>query len=533
MSPRDRDTGPPTLGCPGRARHRCVPVLLLAVVLFLPRPAPGNGWEHGAIPFDALLQALSFEQPETRRRAAESLGYRGQREAVGPLLERLGRPEEDPHVRSALYLALGQLRDARAAPVLTRCLDTESREELRSDCATALGMMRDPGAVWRLLRALQEDGSFLVRSRVVDALGSFSETGAVAALTGLVTGERSAQLRLRAILALGRTRAPEAAGPLLGALAGARSDSERIAVIEALALVRPREATKPLAALLATSDTPELRARIVIALGAIQDGDATPTLVRLLGDEVPAVRYFAVEGLRTLGRANTAAPIAQLSLDISRRVWAQPVGNLLADVARVLADLRVQEAAVRALGELDAAQGLDALLQATQPRLLPRDSGEALSLAEGVFEVRRTALVGLGYTRSRRAAAFLAGSGGLRDPDSRLRATAVRSLGVLGFPDAPGKITPALGDAAAEVRWTAASVLGRLGRRATVDPLLRRLADPHAEVRRQAALGLGYLGDRRAWAALRALARDDKSEIVREAADFAAGLLARGLPASR
>jgi len=516
-------------GLPRRARDRCARVLLVTALLLLSSPpVGGNGWEHGAIPFDALLRALSFEQPETRRRAAESLGYRGQREAVEPLLRRLGSPEEeDPHVRSAIYLALGRLRDARAVSILTRCLDAELREEVRSDCATALGTLGHPIAVPRLVRALQDDGSFLVRSRVVDALGSFPEAGSVAVLTGLVTGDRHAQLRLRAIRALGRTRAPEAAGPLLGALAGSRSESERIAVVEALGQVRPREATKPLTALLATSDNPELRAKAVIALGAIQDGDAVPTLVRLLGDELPLVRYFAVEGLRSLGRADTVAPIARLSLDIGRRVWGQPIGSLLADLGRTLADLHVQEAAARAVTELDAAQGLEALLQGAQARRVPGDSAEGLSLAEGVFEVRRTALVGLGYSRSRRAAAFLAGAGGLRDPDPRLRATAVRSLGVLGFADATGQIVAALGDPAAEVRWTAAAGLGRLGQHTAVDPLLRRLADPHAEVRRQAALGLGYLGDRRALRTLRALARTDASETVREAAAFAAELLAR------
>jgi HEAT repeat protein len=499
----------------------------MAWLLLLPALARGNGWEHGAIPFDVLLRALSFEQPETRRRAAESLGYRGQREAVEPLLGRLAVPEDDPHVRSAVYLALGRLRDRRAVPVLMRCLDVESREEIRSDCATALSMVGDPSTVARLERAVREDASFLVRSRAVDALGGFVEPGSVATLTGLVMGDGNAQLRLRAIRALGRTRAPEAAGPLLAALAGARSDGERIAVVEALGQVRPREATKPLTALLATTTNPELRAKLVIALGAIQDGDAAPTLVRLLEDELPLIRYFAVEGLRALGRPDVVAPIAGLSLDISRRLWAQPVGSLLADLGPVLADLRVQDATVRALGELDAAHGLEALLQAAQPRSLPRDAAAALSLAEGVFEVRRTALVGLGYSRSRRAADFLAGPGGLRDPDFRLRATAARSLGVLGFPDAARRLTPALGDPAAEVRWTAASVLGRLGRREVVEPLLRRLADPNAEVRRQAALGLGHLGDRRALVALRALAREDPSEIVREAAAFAAGLQGR------
>ena len=500
-------------------------VLLLGVALLVPAPARGNGWAHAGIPFEALLRGLDFEQPETRQRAAESLGFRGQREAVEPLLKRLNLPEESPRVRSALYLALGQLRDTRATPALTRCLDIESREEVRSDCAAALGLLGDVTTAPRLVRALRADASFLVRTHVVDALGHFAEPAAVSALTALVAPEGNPQLRLRAIRALGRTRAPTATGPLLGALAAARSDGERIALVEALGELQAREATRPLEGVLGAADNPELRLKVVIALGAIRDGDAAPALTRLLTDEVPAVRFFAVEGLRRLARTESVVPIARLALEIGRRLGARSVAELLADLGPVLAELSIQEVALRGLAELDAAYGLDALLLAARARPVPRASAEALSLAEGLYEVRRTALVGLGYVRSRRAATFLMGPGGLGDPDPRLRATAVRSLGILRTPDTTAKVVAALGDRAAEVRWTAAMALGRLGQRSAVEPLIRRLADPHAEVRREAALSLGYLGDRRALGPLSARVRDDERESVREAAAYAAGLL--------
>jgi HEAT repeat protein len=500
----------------------------LTAALLLPAgPVAGNGWEHGAIPFDALLRALAFEQPETRRRAAESLGFRGQREGVEPLLQRLAQPEPDPGTRSAIYLALGRLGDARAAAALTRCLDTETREELRSDCTTALGLIGDVHTLPRLLRALQEERSFLVRSRAVDALGSFSASTAVAALAALAREERASHLRLRAIRSLGRTHATSAAEPLLAALAAARDDGERAAVVAALGELKTREATKPLTALLVATHDPELRVRIAMALGAIRDNDAMPSLIALLADDSPAVRYFAVEGLRTLGRPEAATPLLRLSLEVGRRSTARPTASMLADLLPTLGDLSLQEATLRALIELDAPTGLEAFLAVAQGREVPRDSSEGLRLAEAVFEVRRIALVGLGYTRAPRAATSLAGRAGLGDPDFRLRAAAVRSLGVLGFPDASGRVSAALGDSASEVRWTAAMVLGRLGRRSAVDPLIGRLSDPHAEVRRQAALSLGYLGDRRAQAALRTLARDDERESVREAAAYAARLLER------
>ena len=134
---------------------------------------------------------------------------------------------------------------------------------------------------------------------------------------------------------------------------------------------------------------------------------------------------------------------------------------------------------------------------------------------------------GLGYSRSKKAATFLAGAHGAGDPDFRLRATAARSLGVLGMADADGTLRTMLSDPAAEVRWTAAAVLGRLNDPASGEALVASLADRHPEVRAQAALSLGYLGYAAAQPRLEMLISQDESRRVREAAAFSATLLAR------
>ncbi|MFQ6023314.1 MAG: HEAT repeat domain-containing protein [Acidiferrobacterales bacterium] len=484
-----------------------------------------NGWEHGAIPFDALVKALDFAAPETRRRAAESLGFRGQREALEPILARLAKPEKNPHVRSELYLALGRLGDGRGVPALTACLSKEPREELRSDCVTALGMLSETSTLPRLLTALREDDSLLVKTRVVEALGNFSHEAAVAALTTLVEGDGNRNLRQRAIRALGQTGSKAASEPLLRALVATDSDSERIMFVHALRELRPRAATRPLTKLLAETDNAQLRTEIVIALGAIRDGDAYPTLVDMLADDVPAVRYFAVRSLHELGRPEAATPIGAVSLKIARRLEKQSTGELLADPLAALSDLSLQVAALRALADLDAPRALPALLQAARPREIPRDSATALKLADGFYRQRRIAFYGLGYTGSREAAAVLAGPAGLGDADFRLRAVAARSLGVLGFADTTDKLLGSLADPVAEVRWTTASVLGRLGDDKAVEPLRQLLSDTTAEVRKQAALSLGYLGEVRALETLRRVARHDEIAAVREAAAHSVHLL--------
>ncbi len=510
-----------------RFRITCMAVgLPLLVLLFLNiHQAYGNGWEHAAIPFKALVKALNFEVPEMRMRAARSLGVRGQPEAVDPLLRRLAKPEKNHLVRSVIYSALGNLKDSRAIPALSACLINETREELRSDCVGALGLIGEKSALPQILTTLESDSSLLVQSSAVDALGSFSESPAVNKLTSIVADSANRMLRQRAIRALGRTGSTSAADPLLQALKDAASDSERILIVDALTGLRSQKAVAPLQTLLESADEPLLRTRIVIALGAIEDGSTYPTLIEMLNDTVPAVRYFAVRSLHAQGRREAVISISQLSLEIARHLDNHSISELLAEPVPVLADLSFQVAALEAITDLNASRGLQALLDAARPRPIPRDSATALKIAEGFYRQRRAALFGLGYTKSREAARFLSGENGIRDADFRLRAVAARSLGVLGFPDAVDIMINFLGDPAAEVRWTSASVLGRLRDKNAVRPLVKRLSDQNAEVRRQAALSLGFLGDPVAREELKRLMTEDENEIVRTAATYSIRLL--------
>ena len=85
-----------------KTRLQPVPVLLL-LALLLAVPFHGlraNGWEHAAVPYELLVKALQKGQAETRARAAQSLGIRGQPEALEPLLLQLSAQEEDGQLRA-------------------------------------------------------------------------------------------------------------------------------------------------------------------------------------------------------------------------------------------------------------------------------------------------------------------------------------------------------------------------------------------------------------------------------------------------
>ena len=512
-------------------RHRPGGALAFALILLIQAPGPAltNGWEHGAVPLETLVEALSFDRPAIREQAAHSLGLRGQAEAVQPLLDRLTLPEPDGTVRQSIYVALGRLGAPEALPALSRCASIESAAPVRAHCIEALGSLGSREALGIILAALARATDPLVRDHAVDALGAFPHRRVVATLTDLLQASDDTVLRQRILLALGRTGSEAAVAPLLSAFQSARSDDERFVALHALAGVGSTAATGVLSAALAQAEDARLRAAIAVALGASRDGDAADTLLALLEDPVPAVRYVAVNGLQRLGIRSAAPPLAALAGREAATLAGRSATALTADRQRTIAALSLQARALRAAVALDAPKAAQALLQAAEPVAVPRSSTAALEIAAALYQRRRIALHGLGYaTGAQReaAVALLLGPGGIGDADARLRAVAVRSLGVLGDPDAADRIRPLLGaDPSADVRMTAARVLGLLHDRVSAAALLAALADPHALVRKEAALALGHLREPAARAELEARALGDRAGAVRDAAAYALTLL--------
>ena len=499
-------------------------LLLGALLVVSPDRAAGNGWEHGTVPFVALVAALHGASADLRAKAAESLGFRGEARGVPPLLDLLEGTEPSHRVRAVAYEALGRLGDARALPVLRRCLRHESREELRGVCVAALGGIGGTESLGLVIGAFRGDEHSLVRSRAVDALGAFAQPESMQVLGSLVEGG-DPPLRYRAIRALGRTGAREAAAPLLARLPLAADDTERAGIVEALARLRDPSAVDALLREMEAAPAPALRARIALALAAIEAPSAYDALVEMLRDPFPAVQFYALRGLRELGRPEAAMDVLRFYRESAERLADRSPAALVADAPAALAALGLQVEALRTLLALDPDRGAEAFLDGARSPEIPRDSQTALRVAEGFYERNRIALHGLGYCHSRDAARFLAGGGGIGHPDPRLRAVAVRSLAVHGGPGVAAALIPVLRDPVPEVRWSAASALGRAADPAAVPPLMAVLADEYGEVRRQAALSLGYLGARPARDALLGLASRDPVAAVREAAAYAAGLL--------
>ena len=509
------------------ALKSCIALLtLLMLIAATPRPAAANGWEHGALPFDALVNALQSEAAGTRAVAARSLGFRAEAEAAAMLLRHLAAGEDEDRVRMALYGALGRLGDGRGFAALAACLDREERDDVRAICIAALGKLGDERAVALIIARFEGDPSFLVKSRAVDALGQFSSDRVVTYLAGLLAAKGNRSLAQRALVALGQTRSRAAVQPVIEALNKAKNDQARAMAITALTKIASPAALDVLLEMLdGPALHPGLRARIVIALGVIGEPHGRDSLLALLRDPDPAIRYLVVEALGRLEDVAAVPVLIALTLSISERLDGMSTDRLLARANSVIADLSVQIAIQDVLISLAPGDSLEALLGAAVSPPLSKDSSAGLKLAEGYYQRLRSALYGLGYTASRRALAPLLGDAGLNNPDPRLRAVAVRSLGVLGLGGTLDPLIAALEDDVPDVRRVAARVLGLLGDRRAVGGMIAGLADNHRLVRREAALGLGYIGDTSARPALESLAADDPERTVREAARASLDLL--------
>lgn len=84
-----------------------------------------------------LIQALKYEHPLVRLRAASTLGDMCEQKAVLPLIERLAI-EEDPEVLSFIVEALGKAGDRRAVKSLQKIINTTTIGYLKEEIKTAL-----------------------------------------------------------------------------------------------------------------------------------------------------------------------------------------------------------------------------------------------------------------------------------------------------------------------------------------------------------------------------------------------------------
>ena len=115
-----------------------------------------------------LIGALTdHESPETRENAAHALGVIKVPNAVEPLIRALEKEREE-YARREMCWGLGELKDAKAVPILLKSLK-DSDKGTRGNAAEALGKIKNGDSVLPLLLA-SKDREVDVQAKVIWAL---------------------------------------------------------------------------------------------------------------------------------------------------------------------------------------------------------------------------------------------------------------------------------------------------------------------------------------------------------------------------
>ena len=480
-----------------------------------------NGWEHTAIDIEVLKQALDDPNPNVRRRAAESIGYRNQEDATASLLARLKKPEPVARVRQQIFGALGMLGDAAALEAIRNCLGEETEVAVRAQCAGALHNIESADAEQLALLGVQ-DSNLYVRLQAINSLGSFTGSGSVKALIAL-TRDPEDPVRLAAILSLGRTGSPQASEVLVEVLENSENREQQQVALRALTLLANSDAFTSIKKAYEESGDETTRQYALLAMASTRAAGSESYFLEALSSKDVSTRILGLAILREYGNSSQVAAIVEQALTETGGLFVSESSELLRQVDQTVAQLLLLNEYLKTIIRLDPAAGGQLYRRAAVARSVPRTSSSELKIAQGFYQARWQSLYGLGYTADATAAEQV--SLALKDEDARIRAVATRSLGVINDPGHSGLIKRMLQDDSAEVRWTAARVLGRLNMRDSADDLMLALTDAHAQVRLESTLALGFLKAQAAKSKLTQLAQTDPDPRVNEAAVYAVSLL--------
>ena len=170
--------------------------------------------------FGPLVQLLRESTGSARRVAATALGALGDPRGNDALTEALAGAADDGGFRHAVALALAQLRDARAIPLLLADLTDADQMNTARWAADALGGMGE--AALPALLAAQADPDERVRAWTTFALGVMGEARSVEPLMRRLA-DPSSHVRWQAVAALGDLGDRRA----VPALAALQEDPER------------------------------------------------------------------------------------------------------------------------------------------------------------------------------------------------------------------------------------------------------------------------------------------------------------------
>lgn len=245
---------------------------------------------------EILLKALKSENGYVRVAAAMALGEKEEKAAVDPILGILMR--DYPLAKYSAVMALGEIRDERAAAVLMTEMKNNEKDYIRSSAAVALGKIGAEEAVPYLIERLR-DTKAMVRSNAALTLGRMGDESAVKPLIDVLesvkeaegrrkdTVNTNADIRKSVVLALGGIGGDEATEALIGVLNDNEENLEvRIAAASGLGNIGSPEAVNTLRTAFGNQKMDkEIRNGALLALGKTKNQETAGFFVEKLGDK--------------------------------------------------------------------------------------------------------------------------------------------------------------------------------------------------------------------------------------------------------
>ena len=477
-----------------------------------------NGWEHFTIPIENILRDLDSDSAEVRSKAGNQLGIRKEKIAIPKILEALSREGITTQERKAFYASLGEIGDNRATTALVEALDNEVSPVLRAEAATALGQLTDSRINQILLESFEKDASKMVRLRIVDGLGKLGDQAAIPTLVGILDDEDK-DLKVRAIRSLGRLKSQVSVSSLNSLLLNTKDKKIQGEIIDSIGAIGHRSSMSVLKVFLPKINDKFLRLRTILAIGQIKDGDSSKILNELLEDPSLDVIDFAINGIKKNKFKSSRLPLNKLFKSLHNRLWSLDTEEILNNHLFTAKVLKIQTMIVETLNEIDPINSVDTFSLGSQPKMIASHSAHSFKINDLIYELRRISIVALGYTANPDAAKFVIENKYTHDPDSRIRAAAIRTLGVLQDLSSINYIIDGLTDDSYLVRLQSAVVLGRLRVDKAKAPLRLLLSDRHELVRWEAITALMYLKDEKSLNIIKTIRQTDPSQRVRTAAD--------------
>ncbi|MFQ3620466.1 MAG: HEAT repeat domain-containing protein [Spirochaetales bacterium] len=228
---------------------------------------------EGTSPYVELVKPLV---KDTRRRVASTavryLGKKGSEEVVPALIEIFKSLEADEELRTAVLLALGELKDPSSVPFLTSILeDRDERLVYRRFAATALGNIGSLEAFPSIKKAL-EDSDNLLRAHAISALANY-QVEEVEEILLQALRDDFARLRTFAAEGLGKRKSERATEMLIFRVRRDADRQVRLASLRALANIGTGEAISFLKELLLDERaSSELRLETIRLFLALSEG---------------------------------------------------------------------------------------------------------------------------------------------------------------------------------------------------------------------------------------------------------------------